>query len=236
MMTTDTSADRSDPRETGGKRIGILRAAARLFSRRGYNETSMKDVAEAAGIAVGTIYLYYRNKEDLLTGIYKHSSALLLDKLTAGIGARTDPVEKYAVYVGDSIDYAFEHPEFFLIVFVDLRRKEIELPKRPAFSNFRRFLALGESIIEEGQARGRFSASQPAARLNLGIVSMWAGLVLTMVLEPAVKAGPDDRRQVKDLVLSSVLEGVLTPSARPAPRPGPDGPRRRPEGKPRRDD
>ncbi|MEN6559954.1 MAG: TetR family transcriptional regulator [Acidobacteriota bacterium] len=235
-MNADASADKTSLPEAGGKRIAILRAAARLFSRRGYNETSMKDVAEAAGIAVGTIYLYYRNKEDLLTGIYRHSSALLLERLTKRIEGRTDPVAKYAIYIEDSIDYAFEHPDFFLIIFVDLRRKEIELPKRPAFSNFRRFLALGESIIEEGQARGQFPGSLPAARLNLGIVSMWAGLVLTMVLEPAVKAGSDDRRQVKDLVLSSVLEGILTPPARPAPRPGPDGSPKRMEGQPRRDD
>ncbi len=236
MRNPDAAEARLRLREENGKRAVILRAAARLFSRRGYSETSVQDIADAAGTAVGTIYLYYRNKEDLLTGIYRHSSALLLERLTERIGGRTDPLEKYAVYIEEAIDYAFEHPDFFLIIFVDLRRKEIELPKRPAFGNFRRFLALGENIIREGQAGGQFSASLPAARLNLGIVSMWVGLVLTMVIGPAVKAGAVDLRQVKDLVLASVLEGIRTPAARQAPLPRPDVLPKRAEGKARRDD
>lgn len=210
MIDTETAASRGRARDGEGKKIAILRTAARLFSRQGYNETSMQDVARTAGIAVGTIYLYYRNKEDLLTGIYSYSSALLLDRITKRTAGLADPLEKYFIYLDDGMDYAFEHPDFFLIIFVDLRRKEIELPKRPAYSNFRRFLALGESIIAEGQRKGLFAADRSASRLNMGLVSMWVGLVLAMVLEPAFKAGPDERREVKDLVHSTVLEGILS--------------------------
>jgi len=203
--------------DSADKKIRILRSAARLFSRQGYNETAMKDIADDVGIAVGTIYLYYRNKEDLLAGIYQHSSALLLKRITDKIGGRTDPLEKYVIYLTDSIDYAYDHPDFFLIVFVDLRRKEIELPQRPAFSNFRKFLALGESLLEEGQAAGRFTASLPAAQLNLGIVAMWVGLVLTRVLEPAFRGGAEDRREIIEIVRSTVLDGILSPSQGPFP-------------------
>ncbi len=205
------------PEDTVDKRTRILRSAARLFSRQGYNEASMKDIADDAGIAVGTIYLYYRNKEDLLTGIYQYSSALLLKRITDKIGGRTDPLEKYVIYLTDSIDYAYDHPDFFLIIFVDLRRKEIELPQRPAFSNFRKFLALGESLLEEGQAAGRFTASLPAAQLNLGIVAMWVGLVLTRVLEPAFRGGAQDRRKIIEIVRSTILDGILSPSQEPFP-------------------
>jgi len=203
------------PEDGADKRTRILRSAARLFSRQGYNETSMKDIADDAGIAVGTIYLYYRNKEDLLIGIYQYSSALLLKRITDKIAGRTDPLEKYVIYLTDSIDYAYDYPDFFMIIFVDLRRKQIELPQRPAFSNFRRFLALGESLIGEGQAAGRFAASLPAAQLNLGIMAMWVGLVLTRVLEPAFRAGAEDRREIIEIVRSTVMDGIRSPSQKP---------------------
>ncbi len=214
-MGQRTTADE----DAGGKRARILDSAGRLFSLKGYNETAMKDVAEDAGIAVGTIYLYYRNKEDLLSGIYACSSALLLERLGKRLEGHGDPLEKFTIYLEESVAFAFDHPYYFLILFVDMRRKEMELPKRPVFQKFRNYLALGESIVREGQASGEFAGRLPAARLNLVIVSMWVGLVLGRVLEPGFKPVPADRRAVMDVIRSVALEGILTfPRGGPASR------------------
>ncbi len=195
--------------DAGGKRTRILDSASRLFSIKGYNETAMKDVAEDAGIAVGTIYLYYRNKEDLLSGIYACSSVLLLDRLGKKLEGKTGPLEKFSIYLEESVAFAFDHPYYFLILFVDMRRKEIELPRRPVFQNFRNYLALGESILREGQAAGEFAGHLPAAKLNLVIVAMWVGLVLGRVLEPGFKSAPAERSAVLDLVRGVALDGIL---------------------------
>lgn len=56
----------------------ILSAARRLFDRKGYAKTSMEDVAERAGLAVGTLYNYFRSKDDLLLAIMRREADRLL--------------------------------------------------------------------------------------------------------------------------------------------------------------
>lgn len=55
--------------ESQGKREAILAAARALFAQKGYEETTIADIAREAGIAVGTVYLYFRNKRDVYTGV-----------------------------------------------------------------------------------------------------------------------------------------------------------------------
>jgi AcrR family transcriptional regulator len=54
--------------EMGMKRAAILDAARELFVHKGYEETTIAEIAQAAGVAVGTVYLYFRNKREVLTG------------------------------------------------------------------------------------------------------------------------------------------------------------------------
>ena len=55
--------------ETPTKRDSILTAARNLFAGNGYEETTIADIAKAAGIAVGTVYLYFHNKHDIYTAV-----------------------------------------------------------------------------------------------------------------------------------------------------------------------
>ena len=57
------------PRE-GDKRRRIIDAAVNVFSERGFFNSRVNDVAEAAGVAGGTIYLYFKNKDDLLISVF----------------------------------------------------------------------------------------------------------------------------------------------------------------------
>lgn len=62
---TDKTEERKDE-----KRRLIFATAARVFAERGYHDTAVKDITEAAGISVGTFYLYFKNKEDLFETLY----------------------------------------------------------------------------------------------------------------------------------------------------------------------
>src|SRR5258706_16227382 len=56
-------------KEERPKREAILDAARILFAREGYDETTIPEIAQAAGVAVGTVYLYFRNKYEVLTSV-----------------------------------------------------------------------------------------------------------------------------------------------------------------------
>ncbi len=55
--------------ETRSKRQAIIEAARSIFAQKGYEDTTIAEIAEAAGVAVGTIYLYFRNKREIYTSV-----------------------------------------------------------------------------------------------------------------------------------------------------------------------
>ena len=68
------------PRE-GDKRRRIIDAAVHVFSERGFFNSRVNDVAEAAGVAGGTIYLYFKNKDDLLISVFEDRMDTILAML-----------------------------------------------------------------------------------------------------------------------------------------------------------
>src|SRR5881398_356079 len=73
--------------ERGDKRDAILRAATDVFASRGFFNAQVADVARAAGVAAGTVYLYFRSKDDLLVSIFDRT---MRDGLAAGRAAVVD--------------------------------------------------------------------------------------------------------------------------------------------------
>src|SRR3954451_7430041 len=65
-------------RRGGDKRERILRAAVKVFARNGFHATRVSEVAKAAGVADGTIYLYFKSKEELLVSLFDDRVSKLL--------------------------------------------------------------------------------------------------------------------------------------------------------------
>src|SRR5712692_7583154 len=76
------------------KRDLILRAATDVFAERGYFNAQVADVARAAGVAAGTVYLYFRSKDDLLISIFERGMREALAETKAAIDGLDDPVER----------------------------------------------------------------------------------------------------------------------------------------------
>src|ERR1700688_3329937 len=76
-MPTHAVARRARPvrpaRASAPKREAILRAATDVFAQRGFFNAQVADVARAAGVAAGTVYLYFRSKDDLLVSIFERT-------------------------------------------------------------------------------------------------------------------------------------------------------------------
>jgi TetR/AcrR family fatty acid metabolism transcriptional regulator len=76
---------RRGPRGGGtAKRERILRAAIRIFSQKGYFNSKISEIARQAGVADGTIYLYFKNKDDLLISLFEEK----MGEVVADIRAR----------------------------------------------------------------------------------------------------------------------------------------------------
>src|SRR3954467_8934980 len=96
------------------KRQLIADTAARLFATRPFHKVRLDDVAAAAGVGKGTLYVYFQSKEDLYFTITFEGIALLLNRLTTQLaGDHSGAMHRLQTIVNELTDFAFQHPQFF---------------------------------------------------------------------------------------------------------------------------
>lgn len=93
----------------------IIDAAIQLFAERPYHEVRMEDIAARAQVAKGTLYLHYKDKEDLFLGVMQDGLSSLVDRVEASLGVGMTPEEKLLVMNRESFRY-FERNHSFLEV------------------------------------------------------------------------------------------------------------------------
>src|ERR671921_835714 len=93
VMALNAVARKNDA-PAGPKRDAILRAAIDVFAERGYFNAQVADVARAAGVAAGTVYLYFRSKDDLLISIFDRTMREAIDEGRASVAPIADPLER----------------------------------------------------------------------------------------------------------------------------------------------
>lgn len=95
------------------KRQKILEAASACFAKEGYDATSMEAVAAAAGISKGSLYDYFRNKEDLFFGVFEWFQQLIMASALERMGEYQDARERIMAFADASIGAMLEHLELY---------------------------------------------------------------------------------------------------------------------------
>ena len=141
----------------GDKREAILRAATSVFAHNGYFNSKVADIAREAGVADGTVYLYFKSKEDILHSIFDRGVEDALSAARKQIESVTDPKEKlrriallHLERLGDDRDLA--------VVFQVELRGSTKFMEEFSAAGFAEYLALIRSTFEEGQRAGVFRA------------------------------------------------------------------------------
>jgi len=90
-------AREAEAESANGRKAAILDVATDLFGRNGYHETTIKDIAAAAGISSGLVYTYVENKDDLLYQIIARSLEGYCTEMTRAIAGVRDPVNRFKI-------------------------------------------------------------------------------------------------------------------------------------------
>jgi len=93
----------------------ILDAARQVFARRGFNLATVDDIAEAAGVAKGTLYLYFRSKDEIYMAALKQGVALMNEETLRKVEESTTATEKIRAFIAARIGYCEKNREFFKI-------------------------------------------------------------------------------------------------------------------------
>jgi TetR/AcrR family transcriptional regulator, fatty acid metabolism regulator protein len=169
-MTAHSAPERPD-RAGGDKRERILAAAERIFARHGFFAARVSEIAKDAGVADGTIYLYFKSKDDLLISLFEHRMTQVNAELRAAIaGAR--PRAQLRAFIRAYLQMVSDEPAAAEVLTLELRQsgKFMKEYDNPQFAELLRLLA---GIIADGQACGELAATIPshiAARMIFGIL------------------------------------------------------------------
>src|SRR5689334_5694898 len=141
----------------GEKREAILRAAIAVFAHNGYFNSKVADIAREAGVADGTVYLYFKSKEEILHSIFDHSVDSALAEAKKKIESISDPREKLRQIALLHLERLSADRDLAVVFQVELRGSTKFMEEFSA-AGFAEYLALIRSTFEEGQRAGVFRA------------------------------------------------------------------------------
>jgi len=137
------------------KRAAILRAAINVFARNGYFNSKVADIAREAGVADGTVYLYFKSKEEILHSIFDRSVEDALGAARERVKLIEDPRERLRQIALLHLERLGADRDLAIVFQVELRGSTKFMEEFSA-AGFAEYLALIRSTFEEGQRAGVF--------------------------------------------------------------------------------
>ena len=185
----------------GDKRDRILAAAVQVFAKNGFYATRVSEVAKAAGVADGTIYLYFKSKDELLVSLFEDRVERLLSTLKRELGTQPDPPAKLRRIIELQLGLLEGERDLAEVLTVTFRQST-KLMKEYAAARFSAYLDSIASVVAEGQESGHFrkdTSPHLVARATWGALD---GIALTWALGRADQGGlVRAAAQLADLVL-----------------------------------
>lgn len=167
--------DRAASQATGeDRRDDIIQTAARLFDEVGYARASMRDLADAVGIAKPTLYHYFTSKDEILHCIHEEFIDILLGRQQRRVDAGSPPEDLLRGAMGDILELMQTH-RGHVRVFFEHHRELSPAQQLVTHEKRDRYEAMIEQAVQQGVASGTLRAVNPRlATLGLFGMSNWA--------------------------------------------------------------
>lgn len=190
------------------QRREMLAAALALFSEKGYRNVSMHEIAEKAEFAIGTLYNFFRSKEDLYKALIKEQAGRFELALRKAIDEPADEVEKLRRYVRAKGEVFRGNASVVRLYFAETQGAsfnieagfDAELKERRGA-----LLRALAAVFESGMRRKRFRKTADPYHLAVALDSLTSALLLLWLEEPDRHPYPDD----PDVVLNVFFERLV---------------------------
>ncbi len=191
------------------KRRLIMQAALKVFSKNGYSPTALDEIAQEAGIAKGTLYLYFKDKEDLISSTLMYVLDDLKYRMIEAIPENlpaVDTLERIALFM---FQYFAEKNEFYNIYLTILNYNLVS----NYTSLFERMIARKKELfdfecqlVEEAKKQGHIREDMA----TMDIVMAFDGIVMNVIDQMFFHKGDDafDPQKKTEMVMQLFLEGV----------------------------
>lgn len=136
-----------------GKHDQIIDAAVKVFAKKGFYNAKVSEIAREANVADGTIYLYFKNKDDILISLFEEKMHLWIEQVEEKISKVEDPLEKIRAFVAQHLCMIRENKHMAEVMQIELRQSS-KFMRRYVPVKFLEYLDLIGRIIEEGKQKG----------------------------------------------------------------------------------
>ena len=132
----------------------ILEASIRVLARNGYQHSTVSQIAREAGVGDGTIYLYFKNKDDLLDHFFSYKTTQIFSRYRQEVDKAKEPLEKLSQLVYCHLK-EFEQNKDMAIVYESETRRRLHLSDEKLRQMSRMYFDLVAEIVQQGQQEGK---------------------------------------------------------------------------------
>jgi TetR/AcrR family transcriptional regulator, fatty acid metabolism regulator protein len=138
------------------KYMQIIDAAVIVIAENGYHQAQVSKIAKQAGVADGTIYLYFKNKEDILISLFQEKMGTFVEKIQHSIAGKDSSIEKLLMMVQLHFQLLSEDHHLAIVTQLELRQsnKDLRLKINDVLKNY---LQVVDQILHEGIEKGEFN-------------------------------------------------------------------------------
>lgn len=136
----------------------IVDAAVKVIAQNGYHNSQVSKIAREAGVADGTIYLYFKNKEDILVSVFENKMGQFIDQIADAIKEKDNSNDKLATLINMHFSQLVENRYLAIVTQLELRQSNLTL-RREINAVLKPYLTIIDSIIKEGMEDGTFKGN-----------------------------------------------------------------------------
>jgi TetR/AcrR family fatty acid metabolism transcriptional regulator len=136
----------------------IVDAAIIVIAENGYHQAQVSKIAKEAGVADGTIYLYFKNKEDILISVFKEKMAIFIEDLEEILKKNISTSEKLFKMIDNHFRLLHEDRYYAIVTQLELRQTNKEL-RMQINGVLKEYLTLLDNILKEGMDNGTLDDS-----------------------------------------------------------------------------
>lgn len=146
---------RSTLKQKRPKYMQIIDAAVVVIAENGYHQSQVSKIAKQAGVADGTIYLYFKNKEDILISLFKEKMGQFIERMETDIQKKPSAKEKLLLLIREHFRLLSQDHHLALVTQLELRQSNLEL-RQKINEVLKGYLNMLDSILAEGKKTGEF--------------------------------------------------------------------------------
>ena len=137
------------------KRTKILKAAIKVFAQEGFFNAKVEQIAKLAGVATGTTYLYFENKDDILISIFEEEMLPIIESMRIALSKKETARQKISEIIFNHLQMVQEKPDMAQLLEIELRQSSKFIHGYHG-TKFKEYLDIMASAFAEGQENGEF--------------------------------------------------------------------------------